>query len=178
MNKEKRDVNVAIIGLVLLILAAASTVIASISVPRAAIIAFLFKSVLLGMAIGCIARESDELSEGTKVTLGFFVGYGGLFLALSTIIVTGLLVPLTIFVFALGFTFFYSGAPHHIMDPDDFIIIFGILAVVVFMVSFVIDQILSWTTSVAIPYLIANPLVIFLIIGGLILIIASIRHED
>ncbi len=177
MNIERKDVNVAIIGLILLILATISTVIAAESVPINAILAFLLKSALLGMVIGHIARKSDKLDEGTKVTLGFVVGSGCVFLVVSTIIVAGLLVPMTLFVFALGFTFLYSGAPHRKMKPEGFIIVFGIIAVIVFIIGLAIDSILIWLTTAAIPFLVANPIIAGAIMIILI-IIAGIVIED
>jgi hypothetical protein len=177
MNKERKDANVAIIGLILLILATVSTIIAAGSVPMNAILAFLLKSALLGMVIGHIARKSDELDEGTKVTLGFVVGSGCVFLVVSTIIVAGLLVPVTLFVFALGFTFLYSGAPHRIMNPEGFIIIFGIIAVIAFIIGLAIDSILIWLTTAAIPFLVANPIIAFGAVVVLI-IIACMRVEN
>ena len=168
MNTARKDANVTVVGLILLISAVITTALAIQSVPINAVLAFILKSVLLGMAVGYIARESDKVEEGTKVTLGFVIGYGCVFLGGSTIIVAGLLIPMTLSIFLLGFTFLYSGAPHRVMDPGDFIGVFGIVAVVVFIVGIALNPIIFWFTNAAIPLAIANPF----LAGGIIVVIA------
>ena len=54
-----------------------------------------------------------------------------------------ILVPMTFFIFALGFTFPYSKAPHRVMNPEGFIIIFGVIVVILLIARLVGGLILN-----------------------------------